>query len=180
MAVESQWWKEPLVISTIVIATASAIYTVFSILLWRVTARYTKTTEKMFEASHRPFIGVEKIDITDEPGNNRLTVVARLTNFGSFPANRLLLSWNLTVNGAPLLPGPSEGRATVLFPRVAFKIQHPITGPTYTAVTQSPAALEFSIDARYQGVEGREYRSQQRYLYNRELKTFDVLEGQST
>ena len=52
------WDGRATTISTIIIAGAAVVNLIVAILLWKTTINSTKITRDIFEASHRPYVGV--------------------------------------------------------------------------------------------------------------------------
>lgn len=69
----------------------TAVYTFFTIRLWRATKTQAEITRCIFEASHRPYLTVSVLEPTDIGGEGGLSFKIAFENRGSVPAN--LIVW---------------------------------------------------------------------------------------
>jgi hypothetical protein len=167
-------WKDPITISTIVIAFSTVASVCVSLLLWSVTRRYTKVTRDIFEAAHRPYIALS--DFSGDGGqfgNNepvRVTFGAKYRNSGSVPGNKITVTWNLrTKAGAQVKFYPPDEKETVLLSgdEESTGIWTDLDNELTKAWLDSSLELEVSLVLTYQGVTGTEYSHRKTGTYSR-------------
>ncbi len=94
--VTSIWWRDPVVFTAIftgVIAISTVVYMIITALLWKATKQSVDASrksleiaERTFEASHRPYLGIDRVSRKTPPGDPRWWIVVRVRNFGNLPA----------------------------------------------------------------------------------------------
>lgn len=99
MTSPAQWLNENSGSVTAIAAVAgaliTAVYAYFTVLLWRATRRQADITQRMLEASHRPYLTLEAkppIDVERGPFSFEIVV----TNQGNVPAT--ITRWVFTVS----------------------------------------------------------------------------------
>lgn len=77
-----------------IIAVASTLYAVFTVFLWLATKRQAKITQRMFEASQRPWVSITVPSPTRD--DRRIQWDFWLENKGTVPA--VLTAWHVSVS----------------------------------------------------------------------------------
>ena len=170
---------EAVVISTVVIALAAIINLVVSTLLWRETRSYSKTTRDMFEASHRPYVGVHRIQFTNDESQRKITIRAEIHNKGSVPAQRVEYEVKVVANGFPLPVIMAEHKPSLIFPGTpAFNTSHITDAKEYRDTISMP--IDFFLSVHYEGVANRKYSYEGQWMHRPGENCFVVLGATST
>ena len=176
------WWKDPITLATVVIAFSSIMSFLVSVLLWNVSRKYTNVTQSIFEAAHRPYVGVLSLDgsFSHHGGNPPITANLQVVikNSGSVPALDITTSWRVVGWGKPiklvseepkaLLPGVEEANSTKFS---LFEIEGKDFGRT--------AALDLLVTLDYKGIADKKYRYEQHAKYN-PIKGFVLTSAKAT
>lgn len=71
----------------------TAVYAVFTLLLWRAMKAQADITRRIFEASHRPYVTAQAAEPADTGLQGRLTFNVNLENQGTVPAD--ITAWHV-------------------------------------------------------------------------------------
>ena len=103
------WWRDPVVftaIFTAVIAVSTVAYTIITRLLWKATKQSVDASrksleiaEKTFEASHRPYLGIERTFRQTPPEDPHWWIVVTVRNFGNLPASDVKMEAQVEIDG---------------------------------------------------------------------------------
>ena len=103
------WWRDPVVVTAIftaVIAVSTVAYTIITRLLWKATKqsvdasrKSVEIAEKTFEASHRPYLGIERISRQTPPEDPHWWIVVTVQNFGNLPAPDVEMEAEVQIDG---------------------------------------------------------------------------------
>src|ERR1700730_13680115 len=74
--------SDPMTTATIVIAVATVVYSVLTLLLFLTTNKNTSITRQIFEASNRPYLGIPEVNTTIGPNDDALAFECAIRNFG--------------------------------------------------------------------------------------------------
>lgn len=167
------FWKDPISLATIVIAISTVASVGVSLLLWNVTRGYTQVTREIFEAAHRPYIGL--LDLSGDGGQSgnepvRLGFGAKYRNSGSVPGNNVTVRWQLaTKSGAEVKFYAPDEKPTVLLPgdEQSTSIWLDLEDELNKAWLDSDLELQVLLVVTYQGVTGSEYSHRQEGTYTR-------------
>jgi hypothetical protein len=138
------WYKDPITVATIVIAMAAIGSAVISERLRRVTAEYVQATKEyvkatqdmlqatqetmrltkdtlhvtkdIYEAAHRPYVGMFQVDHGFLQDNSELLLIIKYRNTGSVPAVELKAAVALTVGDTPVPDIDPVKSVGVIFP----------------------------------------------------------------
>lgn len=150
-------WSDPITLATIIIAACTVLYSVLTYFMFRATVANTKITNKIFEAAHRPYLGIQSTNTKLNDGAIEFICIAR--NFGSVPAHNIeILSHATTVGGtATDLPRLVEIGGFSIYP-TSHKELHLRVGDksVYNAISNN-ARLEMFVTLRYEGLAGQKY-----------------------
>lgn len=175
------WWKVPITLATIVIAGAAVFNIIVSALLWVATYRNAKIARLVFEASERPWLGVNLFKVANNPSGKVLRISLRIENFGKVPALQMKARWEDFRLGdmRDILEErnlPIEG--TVVFPRVGIIKSESIKGKAYDAMIEQGAELLVSLLITYEGPRRDKYWTKQKYSFDPKTVTFFALKGE--
>ena len=175
------WYKDAIALATVVIATATVVNLFVSIFLWRATAGATRITRDIFEASHRPYLGVTQIDTELDAANQRMKIVCHARNFGSIPAHNVeIIKGQNLINGVPVkYPHPTKFGKFSVFPGAPHFLNFFLRGP-HPLATLPTANLELHVTLRYEGLNGKGYRYHQESMYHPETGQFVPLKEVSS
>lgn len=85
--------KDPIVTATWVIAIATVVNVVVSAGLWKATRNSVEIARRVYEATNRPYIGTERIDLTNDTAHRVLDIAIVLKNYGTVPGDILPGDW---------------------------------------------------------------------------------------
>src|SRR5437016_3257448 len=138
--IQLPWYKDPMVISSLVVAVSTVAYVFVSILLWRVTKKSAQTTQSIFEAANRPYIGIFRLTTECMDGMFRIQVDSK--NFGSVPARNVRCDIEYVLNGT-VLPNPDYSKEIIAFaPQQPHCIQGTLGHPVGSQVCNGTGTLE--------------------------------------
>lgn len=163
-------WKDPIALSTVVIAFFSIVSVVVSFLMWNVTRRSVQVTQEILEAAHRPYLGILKLigSINTAAPNNSIAVNLNflVKNSGTVPAVELTALWSLAVGRNAFDVVPFNVQPIALIPEHEENLSA-ICTLTREALTEfeQGAPLDLSITLEYQGVTKKKYRYEQHGSY---------------
>jgi hypothetical protein len=141
-----------------VTAVVTAVYAVFTVLLWRATKRQAVLTQRAFETTNRPYLSVRVIAELDPdpPGQTHVVrIQAQVVNTGTIPAE--VTKWevsgrlvNLNKQFEPVdVDDERTLRGDSVFPGdpydVVFEFKHP-------GILGTPLPLRFLVTVEYRGV----------------------------
>jgi hypothetical protein len=166
------WYAQPITVATIVIAVATVVYTV-------ITLRLLKITKDIFEASHRPYIGVFKMkpERDDEAKQLKVTIVYK--NIGNVPAKSVKPSVQLFMNGFAIQMSHFESKTAVLMPQQRLHRTILFSEADYMKISDG-AKLDVVFSVHYKGMANKEYDYRHESTYSRDNNLFMVVEVTST
>ena len=80
------YWEDQITVATLVIAASTVVSLIVSVLMWNAMRRQTQLTQDIFEAAHRPYVGVLKLaGGINKSGSNPaiFNLSARIKNSGN-------------------------------------------------------------------------------------------------
>jgi hypothetical protein len=138
--------------ATVVLAIANTLYLLMSILLWLTTRRSVRNTQRMFETSHRPYIGPTNLTRKDE-GTPTTKIIFGLTfqNFGTVPASECKPELLVITDGNVLpMTSKEEEEHMVAFPNVqTYKVNCVVHDPHEIALVKSASTLALLFRCSY-------------------------------
>ena len=181
MEPDPMWWKDPITLATIVIAGATVFNLVVSALLWVATYRNARIARLVFEASERPWLGVNLFKVANNPSGKVLRISLRIENFGKVPALQMKARWEDFRIGdlrAVMEERSPASEETVVFPGVGIGKTASIKGKTYDALSEKVAKLQLSLLITYEGPRRDKYWTKQTYLFDPKAGSFVSLKGE--
>jgi hypothetical protein len=160
------WYSDPVTLSTVVIAAATVVNLVISAFLWRATANATSITKQVFEAAHRPYLSVRKIDTQTDLDEHQIVLKIALTNFGSVPANSLEVESHFFLDSEEIDVDIKPIEPSILMPTVPLTMFVALN--EMQNVIEGKARLEFKIALSYKGVTKQQYGYEQHTVYQPE------------
>ncbi|HYX30309.1 MAG TPA: hypothetical protein VE863_17345 [Pyrinomonadaceae bacterium] len=170
-----------MITATVVIAVATVVYTFATILLFITTSRNTRITRDIFEAAHRPYIGIAEVNTTVAPNGNAVDFECAMRNFGTIPAHNVeILDASLSINGNPANLGRLEFGRFSVFPTSQHFFQVNVhNAPNANAILRF-SRLELRISLRYEGLAEKKYTYGYHAVYNPIAGQFTPLKEEST
>jgi hypothetical protein len=193
------WYNDPLAIATtaatVVIALATIVGIAISAKLWKVTSEYTQAakeytqvtkeytriTKDIFEAAHRPYVGVvgiSKLDKEDDP--SAFFARLRYRNFGSVPALNVSANISFLIDGTDIYPPKKAEVVFTMNPSVEkfgwFDINDSKT--LLAIATAKQVVIHFSCT--YKGLTDKTYSFEEDIEYNRRDQGFYVIHSNAT
>lgn len=179
------WYADPMVTATVVVALATVVNVAATLLLWLTTRRQVNITRDMFEASHRPYVGVIKIQRFDFPEPEEddedvkpleyIVFQIVYKNVGSVPAHSFQPYARVVVDGTmlPIVEAEEEAFA-VLLPGIDQFSQVKVDDPKEVKQIENAATLSLIVKCTYKGVAGKEYSYEKKATYEKKLDDFTI------
>ncbi len=165
---------DPIVIATVIIAIATVINLGVAILMWNISARTLKHSQRIFKDTHRPFIGIYDPSITIA-NNNAINPSIRYKNFGSLPARNITLRVDIILNGSTIATESPFDKPIVLFQGDDSRWANTIAEGTVDEVflnTQTRVDIVIRLD--YESVDESCYWTEERYRFNHSTEEFEL------
>jgi hypothetical protein len=118
-------WPDSASIAVWVTALATLAYVVISLLLWRATEHSSQTTRKIFEQTHRPYVGMQSWELWKDAGPKGHFNCLTLINVGNVPASNVHVNIETFDHSGSIEKATSAEAGFVLFPNQAYTVQVP-------------------------------------------------------
>ncbi|MGC2196624.1 MAG: hypothetical protein WA628_18265 [Terriglobales bacterium] len=150
------------------------------------TRRLVTISQKTFDASERPYIGLFGIDVLhvwfDSQGNWHSATTedtraigmdfdAGIKNFGPVPGPNFSAEWKVFLNGRPLEEHRVPDLPTTLFPTQMVRLSGSIRGEDYKAIIKGGTISGFDVTIQYDTPSGQ-VRECQKQQYSPEVNGF--------
>jgi hypothetical protein len=106
-----------------VTALATLAYVVISLLLWRATKQSAEMTRKIFEQTHRPYVGIQSWELWRDAGTKGHLNCLTLINVGNVPASNVHVNIETFDHSGCIEKATSAEAGFVLFPNQAYTVQ---------------------------------------------------------
>lgn len=116
-------WLNSTNIAVWVTALATLAYVLISLLLWRATKHSAETTRKIFEQTHRPYVGMQSWELWKDAGAKGHLNCLTLTNVGNVPASNVHVHIETFDHSGTIEKATSAEAGFVLFPNQAYTVQ---------------------------------------------------------
>jgi hypothetical protein len=116
-------WLNSTNIAVWVTALATLAYVLISLLLWRATRHSAETTQKIFEQTHRPYVGVQSWELWKDAGAKGYLNCLTLMNVGNVPASNVHAHIETFDHSGSIEKATSAEAGFVLFPNQAYTVQ---------------------------------------------------------
>jgi|CZKC01.1.fsa_nt_gi hypothetical protein len=116
-------WFDSASIAVWVTALATLAYVVISLLLWRATKHSAETTRKIFEQTHRPYVGMQSWELWKDGGSTGNLNCLTLINVGNVPASNVHVNIETFDHSGSIEKATSAEAGFVLFPNQAYTVQ---------------------------------------------------------
>ena len=164
-----------------VTAVATVAYVVVSVLLWLATKRTADLTHQMFEATQRPYLGIEATNLTQlmyvKPMSTwRCDLIIK--NFGNAPAVDVRINWRIEITGSVnIRQNPSEP-AMSLQPQQEqrFVCEFKEESNLFEELSHDAAIFHVYTELHYKGLAGNQYRYYEKCLFDPRQKFMIVQE----
>ena len=175
-------WKDPLIITiaTAVIAFAAIVNLLVSVLMWLATNRSAKITEKIFEAAHRPYLGIVREDVVKNDREMTTTIRAVVKNSGGVLARDIRHDWKILIDGK-VTSMPSSEEPAVLVPEaeMTFAGEIDVSSKEYSSILSGEAKLLSTFNLRYKGVTQKEYHYATKREYDHTVDKLIIIEDKA-
>jgi hypothetical protein len=161
-------WLNSTNIAVWVTALATLAYVLISLLLWKATKESAETTRKIFEQTHRPYVGIQSWELWKDAGPKGHLNCLTLINVGNVPASNVHVRLETFDHSGSIEKGTSAEAGFVLFPKQAYTVQV-ATGIVESVIEENRALAEhvggaevwlgitLEIELRYSGPNGTNY-----------------------
>jgi hypothetical protein len=116
-------WLTSTNIAVWVTALATLAYVLISLLLWRATKHSAETTRKIFEQTHRPYVGMQSWELWKDAGAKGHLNCLTLINVGTVPASNVHVHIETFDHSGTIEKATSAEAGFVLFPNQAYTVQ---------------------------------------------------------
>jgi len=116
-------WFNSTNIAVWVTALATLAYVLISLLLWRATKHSAETTRKIFEQTHRPYVGMQSWELWKDAGAKGHLNCLTLINVGNVPASNVHVHIETFDHSGTIEKATSAEAGFVLFPNQAYMVQ---------------------------------------------------------
>jgi hypothetical protein len=116
-------WLNSTNIAVWVTALATLAYVLISLLLWRATKHSAETTRKIFEQTHRPYVGMQSWELWKDGGAKGHLNCLTLINVGNVPASNVHVHIETFDHSGTIEKATSAEAGFVLFPNQAYTVQ---------------------------------------------------------
>ena len=116
-------WFDSANIAVWVTALATLAYVAISLMLWQATKHSAETTRKIFEQTHRPYVGMQSWELWKDAGAKGHFNCLTLTNVGNVPASNVHVSIETFDHSGRIEKATSAEAGFVLFPNQAYTVQ---------------------------------------------------------
>jgi hypothetical protein len=116
-------WLTSTNIAVWVTALATLAYVLISLLLWRATKHSAETTRKIFEQTHRPYVGMQSWELWKDAGAKGHLNCLTLINVGNVPASNVHVHIETFDHSGTIEKATSAEAGFVLFPNQAYTVQ---------------------------------------------------------
>jgi hypothetical protein len=168
-----QWTRDPIALSTTVIAAATVVNLFVSVGLYISTARSANTARKVFEAANRPYLGVNAVNARFDSNGVEITLSVR--NYGTAPAEESDVDWDVMLNGAPQFGITVRRKPTTLFPGEEVDLRADIGPEAIPQIINGNLALTLVVRASYKGPDERSFKYTESGRYNPKRNAFILL-----
>lgn len=164
--------------ATIYIAVATVINVLVAAYTGYKTSEYTKITNKIYESSNRPYVGIFSITPTKLEDRRKIHINIQSKNFGNVPASsaRLRFVAQLDGYGKPDIKNRSYDLYCNIFPQNTYDYGM-FMSSNYTEITSGKSVFELLITITYKGVDDKPYKDYERWRYDSESNSFYPIEA---
>jgi len=158
-------WKDPTTLATIVIAIATVVNVVVSLIIGYLTNKYTETTQNIYRASNRPYIGA-KLKITSNDKIKKYYLITEIRNYGSVPASHVQPEFIILLDGFKVEDISHSIPDTYfnLYPNSQIQATHQINA--YADIRNGHKILEIETKIKYKGITEDQYEDYQKWRYS--------------
>jgi hypothetical protein len=170
LLLQAATWRDPITVATVVVAIFTVVSVVVSAFMWSATRKQAQISREIFEAAHRPYVGVDNVNAFIYPGRNGTTLQIGITtkNSGSVPARHIVVMWSVSLLGQDVPREPHVDQAIVLLPEQSRVINtsHLLSGEMYTAFRLPDSLVEIVATIKYKGVTEKDYNYRQHAVFH--------------
>jgi hypothetical protein len=175
-------WDDPVTVATVVVAIFTVVSVIVSAFMWSETREQARISREIFEAAHRPYIGITELSgAMSIQGKVHGWVTVLIKNSGSVPAYRLKILWRLSIGDIVLPDTKTAERVMVLLPDDPTRITLDYYFSQDYMEKLNGAPLDILVTIKYKGVTDKEYNYTQHAVYNRsDERGYVMTEADST
>jgi hypothetical protein len=173
------WYQDPITVSTIVIAFATVINVIGALLLWRETRDSVRITRDMFEASHRPYLGVTDSKTFIHYDKQEIEFMMPLINTGTVPANDVQRELLVLIDGVRIELDRYEHQGHCVLPHLNYGHTVTLSGDKFTKAINA-STVNLRLKFRYKGIEQKGYDYELEGTYYKSTNIFAITKTNST
>jgi hypothetical protein len=127
------------------------------------------TTQKIFDAGNRPYVGPNGgiISTLVNQADNKpfgMKIKSQVKNFGTAPGEDFSFTWEVRIDGNKIATDPKHGVPYTLFPGEVANLDGTIKGPTFYDLESGKTILQINLIIRYRNGKNRyDYCERQQY-----------------
>jgi hypothetical protein len=149
-------------IATVAGVLVAILYAIFTGGLWKETRRQAKITQRMFEASHRPYVSINPLwttgDVDPRTARRGISIEFTLENHGGVPA--VVSRWQVVVQHRNVTVAENDAGdfSLCIFPGGSEKVRPvKIAAEEAREIWNSPDPVSVDATVRYRGSYDRPY-----------------------
>lgn len=166
-------FSDSLIFLTFIIALATVLYMVFTVLMWLSMRRSINLTKQNFELTNRPFIGINRVDVKFVD-NGRLNPFFEYINFGNVPAKEIIIEFFITINSKQVFNFNST--INNIFP-TNTSMWADVFELDFKSMFSSNDTFIFTMNISYNGVTKTKYSTKELYKYDSIGDKFTTIES---
>jgi hypothetical protein len=160
-------WDDPITVATVVVAVFTVVSVIVSAFMWSATREQARISREIFEAAHRPYVGVLELSGSMSIGarvDGWLSILIK--NSGTVPAYQLRAFWLLSIGDVVILDTRGTEKASVLLPDepTRLHLNYVISKEQFSELKEG-ANLNIVVSIKYKGVTKKEYDYTQHAIY---------------
>lgn len=146
------------------IAFATIIYTVATILLWRATISSIRLTKELFTFANSPFIGVDSIKLyTSQNNNQNGSIKMNIRNFGNTIGTNISIKTIFKLDNETLQIEPTM-EFTILPPNHSNELSLEMPGKDFSRISRN-AAFTAIIETFYNALDNKKKATHWEYKF---------------
>lgn len=173
--IQTTWYKDVPTLASIAVAFATLVYVGVSIYLLKATKRIAQITQDTFEASNRPYLGVNELSPSWQ--GTRLDFRAEVINYGSVPAKLSKREWWIDSYGERIFTDCITDKTVILLPQTPYTIKTSLKNAD--SLPDGIASLKIQINVAYKGITNKTYNHSEIYRYDNSGTRFIKDSGES-
>lgn len=116
--------------------------------------RSADTSQRIFVFSNRPYVGISRVGVINNPKEHVMGIQFGIKNFGAVPGTRFSSEGGLWIDGSKIPTEKIPDRPMTIFPGEEMNLAAEIGGDTYGKLMAGTSTMICRISIRYSGPSG--------------------------